>query len=79
MPGMSARRRKNARPPAPKSEDDVAGLRYLRLIESQLTQLRDQPAHGNREVFLDHLVIAHLLAFFNPQVKGLRSVGTGPV
>jgi transposase len=25
-------------------------------------------------VFLDHIVIAHLLCFFNPQVKGLRSV-----
>jgi IS4 transposase len=71
---MAARRRKNARSPAPKSEDAVAGLRYLRLIESQLARLRAHPAHGNREVFLDHLVVAHLLAFFNPHVKGLRSV-----
>lgn len=71
---MSARRRKNARPPAPKSLDSVEGLRYLRLIESQLARLRAHPAHGNREVFLDHLVVAHLLVFFNPQVKGLRSV-----
>jgi transposase len=52
----------------------VHGRQYLRLIESQLARLRDQPAHGNREVFLDHIVIAHLLCFFNPQVKGLRSV-----
>jgi len=71
---MATRRRKNARPPAPKTEAEVDGLRYLRLIESQLAQLRGHAAHGNREVFLDHLVVAHLLCFFNPQVKGLRSV-----
>ena len=71
---MSVRRRKNARPPAPTSEREVEGLRYLRLIESQLTRLRASPSHGHREVFLDHIVIAHLLCFFNPQVKGLRSV-----
>jgi len=71
---MSGRRRKNARPPAPKSEEEVLGRRYLRLIEDQLARLRAHPVHGNRAVFLDHLVIAHLLCFFNPQVKGLRSV-----
>jgi len=71
---MSRRRRNHARSPKPKSESQVAGLRYLRSIESQLSRLRASGAHGNREVFLDHLVVAHLLAFFNPQVNGLRSI-----
>lgn len=52
----------------------MLGRRYIRPIESHLARLRDHRAHGNREVFLDHVVIAHLLCFFNPQVKGLRSV-----
>ena len=52
----------------------VVGPRYLRLIEKHLRVLHDQPAHGNRGFFLDHVVIAHLLAFFNPNVQGLRSI-----
>lgn len=52
----------------------MAGRRYLRLIEDQLARLRAHPVHGNRAVTFDHLVVAHLLCFFNPQVKGLRSV-----
>lgn len=50
------------------------GRRYLRIIADQLERLRSHRAHGNREVFLDHVVIAHLLAFFNPCLRGLRSI-----
>jgi len=60
--------------PVPGSEDQVVGRRFIRLIEDQLRHLHDQPAHGNRDVFLDHLTIAHLVAFFNPQVRGLRTI-----
>lgn len=50
------------------------GRRFLRLIEDQLRHLHAHPAHGNRDVHLDHLAIAHLIAFFNPGVRGLRSI-----
>jgi transposase len=50
------------------------GRRFLRLIGDQLRHLHNQPAHGNRDVYLDHLVIAHLVAFWNPNVRGLRSI-----
>lgn len=60
--------------PVPGSRDQVVGRRFLRLIEDQLRHLHRQPAHGNRDVFLDHLVVAHLIAFFNPNLRGLRSV-----
>jgi IS4 transposase len=50
------------------------GRRFLRLIEDQLRHLHNQPAHGNRNVHLDHLVIAHLVAFWNPNVRGLRNI-----
>ena len=71
----SARRQGDvARWAVPETEREVFGRRYIRLLENQLASLRASPVHGNREVFLDHLVIAHLLAFFNPGVRGLRSV-----
>jgi hypothetical protein len=60
--------------PVPGSEDQIVGRRFIRLIEDQLKHLHDQPVHGNRDVFLDHLVVAHLLAFFNPNVRGLRTL-----
>ena len=50
------------------------GRRFIRLIEEQLRRLHQHPAHGNRNVFLDHLVIGHLVAFFNPGVRGLRTL-----
>ena len=71
---MAQTNRDRARPPAPKTEPEVVGRRYIRLIEHQLARLHAHPAHGNREVFLDHLVIAHLPAFFNPGLRGLRSI-----
>jgi hypothetical protein len=51
-----------------------AGRRLLRPIELQLRELRESPTHGNRELFYDHLVVAHLLAFFNASVEGLRRI-----
>lgn len=60
--------------PVPGSEDQIVGRRFIRLIEEQLRLLHAQPAHGNREVFLDQVVIAHLLAFFNPGARGLRTI-----
>lgn len=71
------RKRHNSSSPAtavPGSEDRIVGRRFIRLIVEQLKRLHAQPAHGNRELFLDHVVVAHLLAFFNPGVRGLRTL-----
>lgn len=46
----------------------------MRLIDDQLARLHRLPAHGNRQVFFDHVVVAHLLAFFNPHLRGLRGL-----
>lgn len=59
--------------PVPGRDEPLVGLRFIRLIEEQLAHLHAQPAHGNRELFFDQVVIAHLLAFFNPRLRGLRS------
>jgi Transposase DDE domain len=60
-------------PPA-QVERALVGGRYVRLLQDQLEGLHALPVHGNRSVHLDHLVVAHLLAFFNPSLRGLRSI-----
>lgn len=59
--------------PVPGSEEQLVGLRFIRLIEEQLAHLHAQPVHGNRRLLYDQVVIAHLLAFYNPVLRGLRS------
>lgn len=51
-----------------------ASRRLLAPIDDSLRALREEPAHGNRTLFYDQLVVAHLLAFFNTSVKGLRTI-----
>lgn len=60
--------------PIPRPEDQVDGRRLIRRIEGHLRHLHDLPAHGNRTFFYDQLVIAHLLAFFNPVLHSLRRI-----
>jgi hypothetical protein len=55
-------------------EDRVVGLRYARLLDHQLRGLRGEKPHANRTLFYDHVVVAHLLAFFNPAVVSLRKI-----
>jgi hypothetical protein len=60
--------------PVPGSEDQVVGRRFIRLIEDELCWLRKHHDHPNRELFFDHVVVAHLIAFFNPAMKSLRKI-----
>lgn len=62
-------RRKRAKPPAQPS-----GRKFLPPIENLLAQIPNEPAHGNQQVFLQHLLVAHLLAFFNPTARSLRMI-----
>jgi len=50
------------------------GRRFLHLLDGQLEHLRDHCSHGNRSFHYDQLVVAHLLAFFNPNLNGLRKI-----
>jgi len=55
--------------------DRVVGWRFIRPLEEALLTLRRQgQQHPNRTLFLDHVVVAHLLAFFNPAVTSLRKI-----
>ena len=60
--------------PIPIPEDQVMGRRFIRLLDGQLQHLRGHGSHGNRRLFYDQLVVAHLLAFFNPILAGLRKI-----
>lgn len=60
--------------PIPIPEDQVMGRRFIRLLDGQLQHLREHHTHGNRRLFYDQLVVAHLLAFFNPILSGLRKI-----
>jgi Transposase DDE domain len=61
-------------PPLPDWPEPVRGGKYLRLLEKHVRQLRDQHPHGNQLVFADDVILAHLLAFFNPTLRSLRTI-----
>ena len=54
--------------------EQITGGKYVRMLEKYAQSLRDADAHGNRRLFLDDVVIAHLLAFFNPTLRSLRTI-----
>lgn len=72
-----ARREKRPEPlatPIPRRADQLVGRRLIARLEEHLRHLHALPAHGNRNFFYDQLVVAHLLAFFNPQMHSLRRI-----
>jgi hypothetical protein len=58
----------------PNWPEQITGGKYVRMLEKYVESLRDADAHGNRRLFLDDVVIAHLLAFFNPTLRSLRTI-----
>jgi hypothetical protein len=62
------------REPPPEWPETVMGGKYVRMLERYVRSLRDEDAHGNRRLFLDNVVIAYLLAFFNPTLRSLRTI-----
>ncbi|MDB5385541.1 MAG: Transposase protein [Planctomycetaceae bacterium] len=43
-------------------------------LQKHVQRLRNGPTHGNRQLFLDDVFIAYLLAFFNPSIRSLRTI-----
>lgn len=62
----------------PEWPEQVIGGKYVRLLQTQLDQLRlearSSAGHGNRLLFLDDVFVVQLLAFFNPTVRTLRTI-----
>lgn len=60
--------------PVPGSEKQLVGHRVLAPLEYWLRALHRRPAHGNRSLLADHLLVAHLVAFLSPALKSLRRI-----
>jgi hypothetical protein len=75
----SARPERQASPGLPPRDlpvwpDRVFGAKHVRSLGRLVDQLREQDPHGNRRLFLDDVVVAYLLAFFNPALRSLRTI-----
>lgn len=68
------RNRQRSNEQLPDWPEPVIGGKYLRMLEAHVRALRQADAHGNRQLFLDDVVIAYLLAFFNPTLRSLRTI-----
>ena len=58
----------------PGSEKHLVAWRLLQPLDQLLHTLRRPDQHGNRTLFADQLLIAHLVAFFSPALKSLRRI-----
>lgn len=54
--------------------ETVQGGRLVRMLQRFVESLRDESSHGNRQLFLDDVFVAYLLAFFNPTLRTLRTI-----
>lgn len=59
-------------PQTPQRSD--ANASALQFLDEHLKRLRELPAHGNRILQYDQLLIALLLSFFDPTVRSLRLI-----
>ena len=64
----------NSPPRADSKINRLVGRKFLGVLDGMLDSLRDHHAHPNRTLLYDHIVVAHLIAFFNPALRGLRSI-----
>jgi Transposase DDE domain len=80
---MSKRARERSLKPRKRAEsllelplwpETVRGGKLVKLLERYVNGLVDEHPHGNRALFLDDVFIAHLLAFFNPTLRSLRTL-----
>jgi hypothetical protein len=57
----------------PSWPEQIVGGKYVKMLDSHARALRAVEVHGNQRLFLDDVFIAHLLAFFNPTLRSLRT------
>ncbi len=55
-------------------EGSILGLPELKFLEDYLDELHRRYDHANRVLFFDDLVVALLLAFYNPLARSLRGI-----
>ncbi|MGC8551321.1 MAG: hypothetical protein ACP5O7_00475 [Phycisphaerae bacterium] len=68
----------NALPALLKKKDDprleqLAGSKELHVLKEILARLSAQAGHGNRILEAHHVLLLHLLGFYNPMMRSLRT------
>jgi hypothetical protein len=68
----------NALPALLKKADDprleqLTGRKELRVLQEILGRLSGQAGHGNRILEAHHVLLLHLLGFYNPMMRSLRT------
>lgn len=51
----------------------LAGSKEVRVLRETLERLRQETGHGNRLLEAHHVLVLHLLGFYNPMMRSLRS------
>jgi len=74
LPVARGERKRDARDAVDLGKRQIVGRRLIRLLEDQLAHFQRAETHGNRILHYDHVVVAHLIAFFNPSVDSLRTI-----
>ena len=72
MPALSSQTPKKDRRRQAVLPRHLLGAKQLAPLQKLLETLQAMPAHGNRTLHLDQLLVLHLLGFFNPVVRSLR-------
>lgn len=53
--------------------EQLAGRKELRVLQEILARLSGQAGHGNRILESHHVLLLHLLGFYNPMMRSLRT------
>jgi IS4 transposase len=64
----------SARRDLPIWPERILGAKHVRSLGRLVDGLREHDPHGNRDLFLDDVFVAYLLAFFNPALRTLRTI-----
>lgn len=72
-PQQQRKRGRPRRPKAPKL-GELVGREQMKIFARHRRRLHKAYCHGNRKLFMDMVLSAHLLAFFNPCLRSLRTI-----
>ncbi|VAX40219.1 hypothetical protein MNBD_PLANCTO02-3122 [hydrothermal vent metagenome] len=79
--GMSTKkkttRKKSTQDELPICPHQIQGGKFVKILQRFMKNLRDedtQNSNGNQKLFLDDVIIAYLLIFFNASIKSLRTI-----
>jgi hypothetical protein len=67
-------KRGRPRRPKPPKLRELVGQRQVQMLARHRRRLHKAYCHGNRTLLLDTVLTAHLLAFFNPCLRSLRTI-----